>query len=95
MFGTKRTKRIEIAASKKNKKQKKTSIFPAANEKSSNANDEIAKKALLKSNNIDRMSLSKLTEGSLALGYVLQVNPTNLVVSLPGGLTGTGILLQS
>ena len=35
------------------------------------------------------MSFSKYTPGALALGFVLQVSDSHVIISLPGGLTGT------
>ena len=40
-------------------------------------------------NKIVALSFSQYAVGNLALGYVLQVATTHLVVSLPGGLIGT------
>jgi rRNA biogenesis protein RRP5 len=38
---------------------------------------------------IDNISFTKYTPGTLALGYILQIMDTFIVVSLPGGVTGT------
>lgn len=38
---------------------------------------------------IDLMNFSKYTSGSLAFGYVLQILKSSLIISLPGGVTGT------
>ena len=38
---------------------------------------------------IEHISFAKYTPGTLALGYILQIIEDAVVVSLPGGFTGT------
>ena len=38
---------------------------------------------------IDNVSFGKYTPGTLALGYILQVKDNFVIISLPGGVTGT------
>ena len=38
---------------------------------------------------IDNVSFTKYSSGTLALGYILQIMDTFVVISLPGGVTGT------
>lgn len=50
------------------------------------ANSKVAK--------IDNVSYAKFTTGVIAYGYVLQLNDSSAVISLPGGLTGTVALSE-
>lgn len=88
----KRTKRIEIVKPKIIKK-KSGNVSAAALVKNplvgsmglgmarSSGNSKALK--------IDPISFSKYTIGTLALGYILQIMDNFVVVSLPGGVTGT------
>lgn len=97
MFGAKRARTIVDAPSKKSaaalaakrkSKESKTVIAPTTTlaevglgMAKTIANDKAVK--------IDNLNFTKYVTGVVAYGYVLQVNDTSAVVSLPGGVTGT------
>jgi rRNA biogenesis protein RRP5 len=92
--GSKRTARIEVKVDKKKKKNGKASdatMFSAAPSlgalgvglgmvSKTSMTDKIVK--------IDGLNFTKYLPGTMALGYVLQIKNDQLVISLPGGVTG-------
>jgi len=95
LFGSKRTKRIEVVIPKSSKKGKKKN--DNNNDSNSNTNAIVLNVGLgmlkndvtTKANKIDPMTFGQYKPGCLCLGYVLNVTDKLIVVSLPGGLTGT------
>ena len=89
----KRTRRIEVVKVKDGAKKKSGNVSAAALLKSplagavglgmtrSSGNSKALK--------IDNVSFTKYAQGTLALGYILQIMDNFLVISLPGGVTGT------
>lgn len=89
----KRTKRIEIVKPKDAKKKKTGNVTAAASLNAAltgamglgmtrpSGNSKTLK--------IDNVSFGKYTTGTLALGFILQIMDNFLVISLPGGITGT------
>ena len=92
--GSKRTARIEVKVDKKKKKNGKSSdltIFGTAPSlgalgvglgmvSKTSMTDKIVK--------IDGLNFTKYLPGTMALGYVLQIKNNQLIISLPGGVTG-------
>jgi hypothetical protein len=92
IFGLKRTRRIEIVKAKGTKK--KTGNVTAAALLRSPLAGAIGLGMTRSSGNskalkIDNVSFTKYTPGTLALGFILQIMDNFVVVSLPGGVTGT------
>lgn len=88
LFGNKRTKRIEVVQTKKKGDAKIQAV------KTSNLLGGIGlgmTKTVGNSSQvkIDPISIGKLNVGCCVLGYVLQITEKSVIVSLPGGLTGT------
>eukprot|EP01035_Chromulina_nebulosa_P023869 gene23869-30973_t len=95
IFGVKRARRIEAAAdSKGSKKTKSQSEFRSTAADSVglvNSSVTVASHLVTKSNNLSKigqLKMSTFVEGSTALGFVLQITDSKLVISLPGGFTG-------
>lgn len=94
---------FEDPKSKKSKKKKRGEEEVAV-VKSANDTEESARNSLglgmLRSiaNNkvvkIDSLTFAKFTPGVIAYGYVLQLNDSSAVISLPGGVTGTVALSE-
>jgi hypothetical protein len=93
IFGLKRTKRIEIVKPKDAKK-KKTGNVTAAALLNTTLTGAMGLGMTRPSGNsktlkIDNVSFGKYSTGTLALGFILQIMDNFLVISLPGGVTGT------
>ena len=91
LFGaSKRTQRLEVVNVKKGANFKKKKSKTADNLLAlSTLGIGLAAGKSVKYAFIERLNLTKYVDGSLALGYILQISDNGLVVSLPGGLTGT------
>lgn len=93
IFGLKRTRRIEVMKSKDGTKKKSNTVSAAAILKSPLAGAIGLGMTRSSGNNkalkIDNVSFTKYTPGTLAMGYILQIMDAFIVVSLPGGVTGT------
>ena len=92
IFGSsaKRAKRIEVVQDKKkSKKSKKVSaVSIAAAASDSNVGLGMVRSEDGKLTRIDMIKHSVYVPGAQALGYVLQITSHQVIVSLPGGLTG-------
>ena len=100
MFGNKRTRKIEVVDKKK---KSKTNGEKKGNKVASTTTSKDSAQAVVTpigmgmtqeikngtSVRIDNLTFTKYEEGCLVLGYVLHVHEDSVVVSLPGGLTGT------
>ena len=97
IFGSsaKRAKRIEVVQDKKKgkdgKKGKKEGVISSGISAASDSNVGLGmvRSEDGKLTRIDMMKHSVYVPGAQALGYVLQITSHHVVVSLPGGLTGT------
>eukprot|EP01036_Dinobryon_divergens_P026442 gene26442-35097_t len=92
IFGVKRARRIEAAADSKGSKKTKSQSSTAADSVGLvNSSVTVASHLVTKSNNLSKigqLKMSTFVEGSTALGFVLQITDSKLVISLPGGFTG-------
>jgi len=79
LFGSQRTKRIEVSSAVKKKRTLPNLLAGAST----------AELVVDQVHAVERLKKSSYAEGVLALGYVLQINDSNAIISLPGGLTGT------
>jgi polyribonucleotide nucleotidyltransferase len=86
-------KRIEVVQPKKISSKKK-SVTEVAKTNNAPAVTEVGLGMVIPSTNNKSIKISSITHakyavGTLALGYVLKINENLIVVSLPGGITGT------
>ena len=99
LFGSKRTKRIEVAPVKLSDKQKKLAKRAGGDKAKAGAGTgSLARAGLGQTNTsggdhsvtkIEQLTFSKYQAGCLALGFVLNVTSSHAIISLPGGATGT------
>ena len=80
LFASKRLNRIEVASSSSSKKVSKRPSLSAALQPVSVAGKDVKQ--------VDPLSFTKFSVGTLVMGYVLQFSTHFAVISLPGGLTG-------
>ena len=79
LFGSSRLKRIEIVQPDRKRTKKNTTVENLSGKQT--LNDQIV--------SIDRLKQSSYFEGTIAMGYILQITEEKAVVSLPAGITGT------
>ena len=80
LFASKRLNRIEVASSSSHKKGSKRPSLSVALQPVSVAGKDVKQ--------VDPLSFTKFSVGTLVMGYVLQFSTHFAVISLPGGLTG-------
>ena len=99
LFGSKRTRTVFEGPKSKDKAKKKKKGGDEPISKASNDTEESARSSIglgmlrtianSKVAKIDNVTFAKYTTGVVTYGYILQLNESSAVVSLPGGVTGS------